>query len=59
MAQPNLRLVAPAMPAQSEASKAEPAWWGRPVAETRSMLELARLLVDPVFLAYSGNHTRR
>jgi pimeloyl-ACP methyl ester carboxylesterase len=30
------------------------AWWGRPVAETRSMLELARLLVDPVFLAQSG-----
>jgi triacylglycerol lipase len=31
-----------------------PAWWGRPVAETRSMLELARLLVDPVFLVQSG-----
>jgi triacylglycerol lipase len=32
----------------------QPAWWGRPVAETRSVLELARLLVDPVFLAQSG-----
>jgi triacylglycerol lipase len=32
----------------------EPAWWGRPVAETRSMLELGRLLVDPVFVARSG-----
>src|SRR4051795_4182879 len=31
-----------------------PTWWGRPVAETRSMLELARLLVDPVFLVQSG-----
>jgi triacylglycerol lipase len=29
----------------------EPAWWGRPLAETRSPLELARLLVDPVFLS--------
>ena len=25
-------------------------WWGRPVAETRWMLEMARLSVDPVFL---------
>lgn len=31
-----------------------PAWWGRPVAETRSMLELARLLVDPLFITQSG-----
>jgi pimeloyl-ACP methyl ester carboxylesterase len=30
------------------------AWWGRPFAETRSMAELARLLVDPVFLNHSG-----
>jgi pimeloyl-ACP methyl ester carboxylesterase len=29
-------------------------WWGRPVAETRSMLELSRLLVDPLFAARSG-----
>jgi triacylglycerol lipase len=27
-----------------------PRWWGRPLAETRWMLELARLLADPVFL---------
>jgi pimeloyl-ACP methyl ester carboxylesterase len=26
----------------------EPRWWGRPLAETRRQLELARLLVDPV-----------
>jgi pimeloyl-ACP methyl ester carboxylesterase len=31
-----------------------PGWWGRPAAETRSMLELARLLVDPVFVGQSG-----
>ena len=24
-------------------------WWGRPLAETRSSLELARLVIDPVF----------
>src|SRR4051795_639848 len=32
----------------------QPTWWGRPVAETRSMLELSRLLVDPVFAAAAG-----
>jgi pimeloyl-ACP methyl ester carboxylesterase len=29
-------------------------WWGRPLAETRSMLELPRLLVDPVYRANGG-----
>ena len=37
-----------------ETAAERPAWWGRPVAETRSMLELARLLVDPVYLSQSG-----
>ncbi len=32
----------------------QPTWWGRPVAETRSMFELSRLLVDPVFTFRSG-----
>ena len=55
MAQRNLRLAAEAMPAASAETRIDPpAWWGRPVAETRSMLELARLLVDPVFVAHSG-----
>jgi triacylglycerol lipase len=31
-----------------------PLWWGRPLAETRATLELARLLVDPVYVARSG-----
>jgi triacylglycerol lipase len=31
-----------------------PLWWGRPLAETRATLELARLLVDPVYLRGSG-----
>ena len=26
-----------------------PRWWGRPLAETRWVLELSRLLIDPVF----------
>ncbi len=39
------------MVAASSQSRAEPpAWWGRPLAETRSTLELARLIVDPVFV---------
>jgi triacylglycerol lipase len=42
-ATPRPRLVH-APPAASEVS----AWWGRPLAETRWTLELARLLVDPV-----------
>jgi triacylglycerol lipase len=55
MAQRNLRLVARALPAPSAESRVDPpAWWGRPVAETRSVLELARLLVDPVFRDQSG-----
>jgi pimeloyl-ACP methyl ester carboxylesterase len=29
---------------------AAPRWWGRPLAETRWTLELARLMTDPVFL---------
>jgi triacylglycerol lipase len=37
-----------------ETTAEPPRWWGRPVAETRSMLELARLLVDPVFRVHSG-----
>lgn len=31
-----------------------PLWWGRPLAETRWVLELARLTVDPVFLGGPG-----
>jgi triacylglycerol lipase len=31
-----------------------PFWWGRPLAETRWVLELARLSVDPVFLGGPG-----
>jgi triacylglycerol lipase len=30
------------------------AWWGRPLAETRAALELARLTVDPVFHGRGG-----
>jgi triacylglycerol lipase len=30
------------------------AWWGRPLAETRAALELARLTVDPVFHVRGG-----
>lgn len=32
----------------------EPGWWGRPVAETRWILEAWRLSVDPVFLFPRG-----
>jgi pimeloyl-ACP methyl ester carboxylesterase len=43
------------MLAPAEETRAEPpAWWGRPLAETRWMLELARLLADPVFVNQSG-----
>jgi pimeloyl-ACP methyl ester carboxylesterase len=31
-----------------------PFWWGRPLAETRWVLELARLSLDPVFLGGPG-----
>jgi hypothetical protein len=31
---------------------AAPRWWGRPLAETRWTLELARLMTDPVFLGF-------
>jgi pimeloyl-ACP methyl ester carboxylesterase len=34
----------------SSASAGAPRWWGRPLAETRWTLELARLAVDPAFL---------
>ena len=45
-----VRPPARALPAPSAETRVDPpAWWGRPVAETRSMLELARLLVDPLF----------
>jgi triacylglycerol lipase len=40
----------PPRPAQLEAPPGPAgAWWGQPLAETRWSLELARLLVDPVF----------
>ena len=43
------------MAGQASETRAEPpAWWGRPLAETRWMLELARLLADPVFVSQSG-----
>jgi pimeloyl-ACP methyl ester carboxylesterase len=35
-------------PADTPSSVGEQRWWGRPLAETRWQLELARLLVDPV-----------
>jgi triacylglycerol lipase len=34
----------------SAAAEADSRWWGRPLAETRWTLELARLVTDPVFL---------
>lgn len=34
----------------------EPAWWGRPLAELRWQAELARLLVDPVYLGRGVPH---
>jgi triacylglycerol lipase len=43
-------MLAPAQETRAE----PPAWWGRPLAETRWMLELARLLGDPVFVSQSG-----
>jgi hypothetical protein len=47
--------AARATPAPSDETTVQPpARWGCPVAATRSMLELARLLVDPLFLAQSG-----
>jgi pimeloyl-ACP methyl ester carboxylesterase len=40
------------MPAATSETKTEPpTWWGRPLAETRWTLELARLLGDPVYRA--------
>jgi triacylglycerol lipase len=36
-------------PVASDVRTEQAAWWGRPVAESRWMLELARLVVDPVF----------
>lgn len=45
-----MTMAAPTAPTRAE----PPAWWGRPLAETRSTLELARLLVDPVFVTRSG-----
>ena len=43
-----LQAVSPQLPRE------ETWWWGRPVAETRWLLELARLSVDPVFLGWPG-----
>jgi pimeloyl-ACP methyl ester carboxylesterase len=41
----------PAPPGVGRTAKSAPRrWWGRPVAELRWQAELARLLVDPVFL---------
>jgi triacylglycerol lipase len=40
----------------SHADATEGRWWGRPLAETRWQLELARLLVDPVL--WGGNVPR-
>lgn len=34
-------------------------WWGRPLAETRCVLELARLLIDPVFAGRGIPHGDR
>jgi pimeloyl-ACP methyl ester carboxylesterase len=38
----------------SETRAESPAWWGRPLAETRWLLELARLLGDPVYRPLAG-----
>jgi triacylglycerol lipase len=46
--QPVLDSLPPELPAKP------PRWWGRPLAETRWLLELARLGVDPVFLGGPG-----
>ena len=46
--QPRLHAVSAEAPAE------EAWWWGRPVAETRWVLELARLSVDPVLLGGPG-----
>lgn len=32
----------------------EPGWWGRPIAETRWILEASRLSIDPLFLRPRG-----
>lgn len=37
-----------------EAAPTDERWWGRPLAETRWVLELGRLSVDPVFLGGPG-----
>ena len=42
---PALRLVE----GEGDPDAEEPAWWGRPLAETRWTAELVRLLVDPVY----------
>jgi len=43
------------MPTPTSETRAEsPAWWGRPLAETRWTLELARLLGDPVYAGLAG-----
>jgi triacylglycerol lipase len=41
-----------ALPPELEGER--PRWWGRPLAETRWVLELARLTVDPLFLGGPG-----
>jgi pimeloyl-ACP methyl ester carboxylesterase len=38
----------------SEGADEHPGWWGRPVAETRWVLEAWRLSVDPLFLRPTG-----
>jgi triacylglycerol lipase len=40
----------------ADADDRPPRWWGRPLAETRWSLELARLLVDPVFAGVGVPH---
>jgi len=55
-----LRLVTEAEPPPGDVLPpelpAQPRWWGRPLAETRCQLELARLLVDPVWAGLGVRH---
>jgi pimeloyl-ACP methyl ester carboxylesterase len=46
----DLHVVAPDTPDEAQPAR----WWGRPLAETRWLLELGRLSIDPVLLGWPG-----
>ena len=50
---PDERTAPPALRLRARPEE-QPRWWGRPLAETRWVLELARLLVDPVLRGSDG-----